>query len=114
MLFIPYTQTNGTLYIEFQYCRQGGPAKKYKCREADSLYVDMGESEKFFEGYAKYIESPTKPKKFDPYGANYYDKKLAEGILRGIKADQPKDWRVLAQWLEQAADCCIGFYILGI
>lgn len=115
MVFIPYTQLDGTLYIEFQYYKQDDNViKEYKCWELDSLYVDMGESEDFFLSYTKYIEKPVQPRKFDPYGVNYYDKSLTDSIIKSIKAEQPKDWRTLVMWLDKAANVYNGFFILGI
>lgn len=119
MLFTPCRERKGTAYFEFQYCKKDACVRRFWQKESafwapDSLLVSVDDDARFFSGYGKYLNSPDGRSGFDPFGANYYSKGHAGDVLRGITAEKPADWEVLAAWLKKAAEEYNGFYFLGI
>lgn len=53
-------------------------------------------------------------RKIGQNGVNYYTKEQAVDILQRIKKDKPKDYEILAEWLEKAVSEYNGFYFLGV
>ena len=121
-VFIPCSEKRGSAYFEFQYCKKEWNIKKllrkgYSFWDKESLLVHIDNDKTFFDNYLDYLKAPESyrgTEEFDCCGVNYYTKEQTLKILEKIKVDQPKDFEVLAEWLEKAVAEYNGFYFLGI
>ncbi len=121
-MFLPCSEKQGSAYYEFQYCKKEWNIKKllkkgYSFWEKDSLLVHVDNDSAFFDSYADYLKTPDSSngtQDFYACGVNYYTKKQASVILEKIKLNKPKDFEILADWLDKAISEYNGFYFLGI
>ena len=111
-IFLTYGEKSKEAHFEF--CRF------YFSRE-ECLYVSISNDAAFFKEYLKYLEPTRTPDggtKFDGCGINNYTKEQAETMLKRIKADKPREYEILANWLEKVISddnpLVNGFYIQGV
>ena len=112
-------------FVELQYCKLNhGTAIKeivslYTIEnwEDDSLYLCSDDMNVFSEVYGEFLFGGTYANQecgyLDYYGINYFSPAQAETIRQRLQVEQPMDYEILLNWLEQGTQYN-GFYVLGV
>lgn len=112
-------------FVELQYCKltHGTAIREIvsfsmiKHWEDDSLYLCGDDLNVFYEVYGEILTGGTYANLEHGYldccGINYFSSEQAETIRQKLQAEQPIDYELLLNWLEQEKQYN-GFYVLGV
>lgn len=123
-MFISVSETEGSCYLEFAFCRSCRPAPGGKMDMSiiyhwsdDSLVISWEDFGDFYEEYGDIFGCALLPNGetgFDCYCPNYYDREKTFGILSALRGKIDEKYFPLIPWLERAEADFEGFYILGV
>ena len=111
----------GSYFIEIQFCDMPFQSEindfNFQNWRNDSLYVYGDDDNVFYNEYKHYFDcgiyANLKTGIVDLHGINYYSPDLIEPIIEKIVKGMPKDYEIIAEWLNKAK-LHNGFYILGL